>query len=108
MKYILVIMIFLSACTEYDHESYQVLLNSIPAGGPTINYDPESTLTNIEKITSELSKNESDIFNESLGWYGTESDFDFNYIHGKTAMQLVNIVNCLKVTKNDDKPLCFK
>jgi hypothetical protein len=98
----------MSACSYQEHEPYDVLPNSIRAGGTTINYDSQSSLTNISEITSELGEKDGAIFNESLSWYGTESDFGFDRIHSKTARQLVNIVNCLKVTDKENKPLCFQ
>lgn len=101
-------LIILSACSYHEHESYEVLPNSIRAGGTAINYDHQSTLINIAEITSELGEKDGVVFNKALAWYGTESDFGFDRIHTKTARQLVNIVNCLKVTDKESKPLCFQ
>lgn len=108
MKYIIPIVIILTACSYQEHASYGVLPNTIRAGGTTINYDPQSTLTNVAEITSELNKEDGMVFSQSLAWYGTESEFGFDRIHSKTARQLVNIVNCLKVTDQKSKPLCFR
>ena len=108
MKYILPILVVLTSCSSHEQETYEVFPNSIQAGGIAIDYDPESSLTNISKISSELGEKEADIFNKSLAWYGTESDFGFDKIHSKTARQLVNIVNCLKVTEPKSQVKCFQ
>ena len=100
MKYLLATLFILTACSENDQESYSVLINPIKAGGAVINFDPDSTFTNIPEITESLSEREGEIFNKSLAWYGVESDFELERLHSKTARQLVNIVNCLKVTVN--------
>lgn len=108
MKYILPIIVLLASCSSHDQESDEIFPNTIPAGGTAINYDPESSLINIPKISSELGEKEDFIFSKSLAWYGTESDFGFDKIHSKTARQLVNIVNCLKVTEQNSQLKCFQ
>ena len=108
MRYILPLLFVITACSEHESSSYGVLLNPIQAGGIVINYDPNSSLENIPKIISILNEQEADIFNRSLTWYATETEFGFEYIHLKTARQLVNIVNCLKVTDKESDSLCFQ
>lgn len=108
MKYILPLVLVLTACSEHDSPSYDVLLNPIKGGGVVINYDPNSSLENIAEIVSTLNEQEANIFNSSLSWYATESEFGFEHIHLKTARQLVNIVNCLKVTDKESDSFCFQ
>ena len=111
MKKIVILLFFLSllaACTYEEKISYKPLINNIPQGGEQIDYDPDSSLTNIQRIVSKLDKKNKQVFEESLSWYGTEAEFGFQYIHGKTAYELVNILNCLKITKPNDQKKCFE
>lgn len=98
----------LLSCSEEERPSYDPITNNIPQGGITINYDPASTLTNIDDINSELSDDNRDTFSKSLSWYGTEATFGFDVIHGKTAAQLVSIVNCLKVSETEVQHACVE
>jgi len=109
MKNILSI-IFISlliGCSSDEHPSYKPIQNNIPLGGPLINYDPNTSLTNITEVENYLNEKNEDIFNKSLSWYGTESEFGFEYIHNKNAKQLVDIVNCLKVNSQKNQEQCF-
>ncbi len=98
----------LFACSGKERPSYNPVTNNIPQGGITINYDPASTLTNIDEINSELSDDNRDIFSNSLAWYGTEATFGFDAIHGKSASELIDIVNCLKTSHTDTQYKCVE
>lgn len=91
-----------------EERPYQAAVeNTLPVDGPTIEYDPESSFTNIDQIASTLSSLDAEKFNTSLGWYGTESSFDLARLEGKTASEVVNIVNCLKMSEEEQRPACF-
>ena len=83
-------------CDLEQHRAYAPIENTLPSGGLTVQYDPDSSFKNIDKISATLSDEDSQKFNRSLGWYGTESDFSLEKLDGKTARQSVEIVNCLK------------
>lgn len=104
---ILFILTFQVGCSLEERPSYEPLQNSIPSDGIAINYDPNSSLTNITEIQSQLSEADEKVFTASLSWFGTESDVGFDRIHGKTAKQLVDIVNCLKTTAPDQQATCL-
>ncbi|MCL6272182.1 hypothetical protein M3P05_19870 [Sansalvadorimonas sp. 2012CJ34-2] len=106
---LLTTLVLITACSGDNFPSYKSIENTIPDGGLTIDYDPNNTLTNIPDIESQLSEDHQLIFNESLSWYGTEANFGFEYIHKKTAHELVEIVNCLKTTPPESqKTNCLK
>ena len=100
--------IFIAACYEEERPSYDVVENLLPKGGPTIKYSPENSLENVEELRSFLNKESVKIFDDSLSWYGTESSYGLDRIHGKTAKQIVNTVNCLKSTTKDQRSTCLK
>jgi len=103
----LLFLTLLIACSPEERPSYATYENNIPDGGIKINYDPETSLTNISEIQQQLNKNDEQVFISSLTWYGTESEFGFDYIHDKTAKELVDIVNCLKTTQPNLQQSCF-
>jgi len=104
----LILVLIVSGCSYDEHPSYKPISNSLPDGGPTINYDPNTSLTNIPEIESYLGEKNAEIFNKSLSWYGTESNYGFEYIHNKNAKQLVDIVNCLKSSTPKDNNKCIE
>ncbi|OMH39406.1 hypothetical protein [Motiliproteus sp. MSK22-1] len=100
--------ILIVGCELKQRPSYAPLENTLPPGGPTIQYDPDSSFKNIDKISATLSDEDSKKFGRSLGWYGTESDFSLEKIDGKTARQSVEIVNCLKQAETKEQQAgCF-
>jgi hypothetical protein len=110
VRKLLILTIFtlvFSSCSIEEYASYEQFQNNIPPDGIRINYDPDSSLTNIEEINSELKGDDKDVFTKSLAWFGTESEYGFEMIHGKTARELVNIVNCLKKTSPKEKSKCI-
>lgn len=97
----------LIGCSSDEHPSYEPIQNSLPPGGPSINYDPDTSLSNIPEIERSLNDKDVEIFSKSLSWYGTESNFGFDHIHNINAKQLVDIVNCLKTTDKEHQGKCF-
>ncbi|NNG01443.1 MAG: hypothetical protein HKM93_18790 [Desulfobacteraceae bacterium] len=95
-------------CSQDEHQSYVPIDNILKPGGPAINYDPNSSYTNIDEIQKSLSDKESEIFNKSLSWYGTESIFKLERMHNKSAKEVVDIVNCLKISELSNQEKCFK
>jgi len=109
MKY-LITFIFISVligCSGDSFPSYAPLENTLPESGLKIDYNPSGSLTNVQEIQNQLNDKDSEIFIKSLSWYGTESNFGFDYIHGKTAKELVDIVNCLKTNSPEKQKACF-
>jgi hypothetical protein len=107
-SFIILLPLIFIGCSFEERPSYQAYQNNIPAGGIGINYDPNSSLTNITEIQSQLSEADEKVFTASLSWFGSESDVGFDRIHGKTAKQLVDIVNCLKTTEPDQQSACLE
>ncbi len=108
IKIIFIIMVTLVyGCSTDEHPSYEPIQNSIQSGGPTIKYDPNSSLTNIPDIQSYLNTKDSEIFTKSLSWYGTESSYGLDKINNKNAKELVTIVNCLKSNTVNEQDKCF-
>lgn len=103
----LILIALVISCSADEHPSYKVIQNDLQSGGPIIKYDPNSSLTNISDIQEYLSKKDSEIFTESLSWYGTESNHGLNKIHNKSAKELVDIVNCLKTSIVSEQDKCF-
>lgn len=103
----LILVTLVIGCSTDEHPSYKAIQNTLQSGGPPINYDPNSSLTNISEIQEYLSKKDSEIFTESLSWYGTESNYGLNKIHIKNAKELVDIVNCLKTSIASEQDKCF-
>lgn len=104
----IIFMLLLISCSSDEQPSYKPLQNNLPSGGPLINYDPDVSLTNIAEIEEFLDEDDEETFNKSLSWYGTESEFGFENIHNKSAKQLVDIVNCLKVNEPGKQEKCFE
>lgn len=105
---IVIFAVFSLGCSSDEHPSYEIIHNSLKSGGPTINYDPNSSLTNISEIQEYLSEIDELKFTKSLAWYGTESNFGFEKIHNRNAKELVDIVNCLKTNSKNEQEKCFK
>ncbi len=95
----------LLGCVAEEHASYDVLKNPLPEGGPSLVYDVSHGLTNVDALMSVLSNEHAAILNASLGWYGTESRFGLDQLHGRTARDLVRTINCLKTEESE---LCFR
>lgn len=94
-------------CSLEEHPSQTVLENTLPEGGPTVEYDPATSFTNIDQVTMNLNALNTEKFNASLGWYGTESSFGLVKLDGKTAREVVDIVNCLKKAEKEQQSACF-
>lgn len=94
-------------CSLEERPSPNVLENTLPEGGPTVEYDPATSFTNIDQVTTNLNAPNAEKFNASLGWYGTESSFGLMKLDGKTAREVVDIVNCLKKADKEQQPACF-
>ena len=109
MKKILlfILITFVNGCSTDEHSNYKAIQNNLQPDGPTINYDPNSSLTNISEIQEYLNEKDSETFTESLSWYGTESNYGLNKIHNKNAKELVDIVNCLKISIISEQDNCF-
>ncbi|WP_444996419.1 hypothetical protein [Aliikangiella sp. IMCC44359] len=110
MKNIILVMllsIVVVGCSLEEQPSQAVLENTLPEGGPTIKYDSATSFTNIDQITSNLSAPNAEKFNASLGWYGTESNFGLMKLDGKTAKEVIDIVNCLKKAEKKQQLICF-
>lgn len=105
---LLILVSLIIGCSTDEHPSYKAMENNLQSTGPTINYDPDSSFTNISEIQEYLSKEDSEIFTKSLSWYGTESNYGLNKIHNKNAKELVDIVNCLKISVASEQDKCFK
>lgn len=112
MKYIalaLLLLVTAVGCSMEEHPSQTLIENNLPVGGPQIKYDPESSFINIDQVTENLNASHSEKFKASLGWYGTESTFGLEKLHGKTAKEVVDIVNCLKKSeKVEQQSACFE
>ncbi|WKD49694.1 hypothetical protein [Microbulbifer spongiae] len=109
-RYILsaLIVFTLFACGLEERPSYKIYVNTLPEQGPVLQYDPESGLTNLAQVKAGLQERDLDKFNRSLDWYGTESHFGIERIDGKTARELVDLVNCLKKNEpNQQGATCF-
>ncbi len=105
---IAIFTVFSLSCSSDEHPSYEIIHSNLKPGGPTINYDPNSNLTNISEIQEYLSETDELKFTKSLAWYGTESNYGFDKIHNRNAKELVDIVNCLKTNVKNEQVKCFK
>lgn len=109
----LLILIFLSClnfgCELEERSSYAPIANTLPEGGATLEYDPnKNSLKNVDAVRASLGGDDAQKFDSSLSWYGTESDFGLEKTSGKTARQLIDIVNCLKQSPTkDQQEACF-
>ncbi len=103
----LMLSTILMSCSPAPHPEYESLKNDLPAGGMTIAFTSDVGFTNIEEIASHLSEEQADVFYQSLSWYGTEVLFGLSRLHGKTAGEAVDIVNCLKVSEPEHHEGCF-
>lgn len=109
-KYTLSVLIIfvLFACSLEERPSYKAYENTLPEQGATLQYDPEDGLTNLDRVKAGLQEGDLTKFNRSLEWYGTESHFGLEKIGGKTARELVDVVNCLKQNEpNQQGAACF-
>lgn len=96
----------LSACSLEERPDYGPLINTLPSGGPTLEYNPDTGLDNVDAVTANLEAPQTQVFMKSLDWYGTESTFGLERLDGLTAKRTVEVVNCLKA-KTDDQSRCF-
>lgn len=109
ITFAILLAVAIVGCSLEERPSPNVLENTLPEGGPTVEYDPATSFTNIDQVTSNLNAPNAEKFNASLGWYGTESTFGLEKLHGKTAKEVVDIVNCLKNSeKVEQQSACFE
>ncbi|BFM15699.1 hypothetical protein R50073_18820 [Maricurvus nonylphenolicus] len=94
-------------CSLEERPPYESIENTLPAGGVAIAYDPASSFTNIPEVQEALTEEQKAVFTSSLSWYGTESNHGLEKLSGKTAKQLVDIVNCLKTSDSQQQERCF-
>lgn len=92
---ILISIVLLSACSFDEHASYEPLTNTLPEGGPKLLVRDEGPV-NVDKMIASLDEEDSRVFDQSLSWFGTESDLPLTTLDGKTARDIVSAVNCLK------------
>jgi hypothetical protein len=97
--YIVVFALILAACSFEEHASYEPLENTLAAGGPLL-VVTNGTPSNVKELTDRLEPHEAETFEESLSWYGTEADSPMSVLGGKSAREIVSIVNCLKKNPN--------
>lgn len=69
-------------CVDEQRPSYQTLENTLPSGGLKIIYR-DNQLQNAAQISQSLQSQHASIFERSLAWYGTESDFSLAKLDGK-------------------------
>ncbi len=92
---------------ENNNRTYS---NTLPTGGVVAKYTADHGFFNIEKMKKYLDKENKIIFEDSLSWYATESEFPVTKINGKTTKEIVDIVNCLKTNSSKsikEKEICF-
>ena len=97
----------LFGCSLEERPSWAAIENTLPQGGPTVHYEPSSGLSNVGEVSDHLTDSDALKFNASLGWYGTESVHDLKRLDGKTAREVIDIVNCLKVAEKESQIACF-
>lgn len=105
----LVISLFLisPACqTKESRPPYDSFENTLSMGGETIQWSRNDGFLNIVTIENNLSGKNLFIFSKSLEWYATESDLNPEYLSGKTAKQVVDIVNCIKKNEPESQRSC--
>lgn len=110
IKVILVLNVFcfVAGCEPQESRpSYGPIKNTLKEGGLTIKWDESGGLVNVPEIEKKLTDNEKEIFNQSLEWLATESDVNFSYLSGKSAKQVVEMSNCLKLTKPESSDKCL-
>ncbi len=95
IKHAILLLVLLIGCSTEERPSYDIFQNTLPPGGPTLQYSAQG-LYGVDELLSPLSEEHAKIFSQSLQWYGTEAESGLNQLHGKTAWQIVEIVNCLK------------
>lgn len=100
------IFIIVLGCSTEERPSYESMENILPSGGVII-YDPDSSFMNIPEVQEGLTEQQKAVFASSLSWYGTESEYGLDKLEGKTAKQLVDIVNCLKTSAPQEQEYCF-
>jgi len=94
-------IVLVVGCSLEDHASYEPANNDLATGGPLLVVE-QGAPVNLDEVTESLGQEDLATFQESLSWYGTEADSPMSALHGKTAYQIVNVVNCLK-TSSDPK-----
>lgn len=94
-------IILVVGCSLEEHESYEPADNNLAIGGPLLVVE-EGAPVNVDELAASLGPEDLEAFQQSLSWYGTEADTPMSALHGKTAYQIVNVVNCLK-TSSDPK-----
>ncbi|MEJ2455373.1 MAG: hypothetical protein P8103_14625 [Candidatus Thiodiazotropha sp.] len=99
----------MAACDmEESRPSYSPIQNTLPAGGKLIEWDAENERLNIEQVKAELDEENGAIFSKSMDWYATESSIGFERLHGKTARQAVDLINCLKTATPEKQTSCLE
>lgn len=104
----LAVALTIVGCRVEERPDYGVVENTVPAGGPTLEYSASASYVNVDSLSASLSGGDRAKFTESLAWFGTESTFALERLAGKTASQVVDVVNCLKrSTEERDAEKCF-
>ena len=103
------VLFLVAACdVQESRPSYEPLQNTVPAGGRLIEWDSERKKLNIEEVKAGLDDKSRAVFSDSMNWYATESDFDFESLYGKTAREAVDAINCLKGSAPESQRGCME
>lgn len=99
-----------STHSDIDSHHNKSYVNTLPEGGIKSRYTPKQGFMNLEAMKESLDRYERAIFDKSISWYATESEFSFTKIDAKTAKEIVDIVNCLKAKRSTsiaNRATCF-
>ncbi len=103
------VLVLLAACDiEESRPDPAPIQNILPAGGRLIEWNPTTAQLNIEEVKAGLEAESGEVFTKSMDWYATESDLGFEYLKGKTAKQVVDMINCLKEAPPDGQKGCVQ
>lgn len=80
------------------HASYEPITSDIAGGGPRLEVNADGEPVNMQTLIASLDEAGADTFNQSLSWFGTESQLPLTSLDGKTAKEVVDLVNCLKAS----------
>lgn len=97
--FLLLGIVLVVGCSLEEHASYEPADNNLATGGPLLVVE-QGAPVNVDEMVARLDQEELATFQKSLSWYGTESDSPMNALHGKTAYQIVDVVNCLKASSD--------
>lgn len=109
MRLLLTLIVFaLVSCYREHHALNEPLLNNLPNSDVLIQFSQTDGFSNLNAVRAQLSEEQKNTLDASLGWYATDADHGLERLHGRPAHEVVDLASCLKVKGPEEEASCFE